>query len=89
MTSEPDWKPPQDVHGLPSVMYDRDATAESTHVIISRAELAQLRRAPSEAVGLLREVVVLWDADTFDIPIGDLDKTVDKIRRFLAAQEGT
>lgn len=47
------------------------------------------RRAPSEAVGLLREVVALWDADSFDIPIGDLDKTVDKIRRFLAAQEGT
>lgn len=47
------------------------------------------RRAPSEAVGLLREVVALWDSDTFDIPIGDMDKTVDKIRRFLAAQEGT
>lgn len=62
---------------------DRDADVIDECIAIVKAV------PPSEAVGLLREVVVLWDADTFDIPIGDLDKTVDKIRRFLAAQEGT
>ena len=42
------------------------------------------RRAPSEAVGLLREVV----DDTERVDDGPLDsKIVDNIRRFLAAQD--
>ena len=58
----------------------------------ARAELAQLRRAPSEAVGLLREVLHAWDnaSDYADIGV-DLHGSgaIERIRRFLAAQEGT
>jgi Lar family restriction alleviation protein len=50
------------------------------------------RRAPSEAVGLLREVERIFTSAYNDEEVGtmlNLSGTIDNIRRFLAAQEGT
>lgn len=48
----------------------------------ARAELASLRRAPSEAVGLLREALRMIDPH-----VEGADELDTNIRRFLAAQE--
>lgn len=45
------------------------------------------RRAPSEAVGLLRDVLAVWDAPRGYEEHGKMDVEFDKIRRFLAAQD--
>lgn len=45
------------------------------------------RRAPSEAVGLLRELTEIWDVPRGYEEHGKMDVVFAKIRRFLAAQD--
>lgn len=63
-------------------------TSGGSYKTCDGAVTAWNRRAPSEAVGLLREVVEEYEAATSSDDFG-MTFNVDKIRRFLAAQEGT
>jgi len=65
---------------------DRDADVIDECIAIVKAV------PPSEAVGLLRDVERIFTAAYNDEEVGtmlNLSGTIDRIRRFLAAQEGT
>jgi len=66
-------------------------TSGGNHMTRDGAIAAWNRRAPSEAVGLLRELATLWDRECLsneDVGLAVVERGMDeKIRRFLAAQD--